>query len=151
MALYFSPARTVANDPHPLRCLAASAAPRADVIGRSQAERPSVPEGRTVARMIIGISAQDVEGQPPEQLTKRSFRLRETMADGIREQVVSGIGCHHLVELEQGRRRDRVPPTPTAVGALAVEPLNEQDVLSERMIGATSTGFRSRRRLGKGC
>src|SRR3546814_5017770 len=51
----------VAEDEHRLRRLAAGAALRADVIGGRKLQRPAVPEGGMVARMIVGVSAQNVE------------------------------------------------------------------------------------------
>ncbi len=124
----------VADDPHGLRCFTARAALRTDVISGSEGQGLAVPEGRMVARMIVGVSAQDVEGQPTKQLAKRFPRLGKTVADNIRKQIVAGIGSHHLVELEQRQRGDHVPAEPAAIGALAVEPLDEQDVLSERVV-----------------
>jgi len=61
-------------DQHRLARLAARAGLRADAIGRCQRQPRTVPERRVIARMVVGVAAQDVEDQPAEQLPQRLAR-----------------------------------------------------------------------------
>src|SRR3546814_4455258 len=75
----------VAEDEHRLRRLAAGAALRADVIGGRKLQRPAVPEGGMVARMIVGVAAQNVEydarvkfGERRVGIDRKSTRLNSS-------------------------------------------------------------------------
>src|SRR3546814_17005761 len=78
----------VAEDEHRLRRLDAGAALRADVMGGRKLQRPAVPEGGMVARMIVGVSAQNVEYDARVTFGARRFGLAEPGKSPGREHLI---------------------------------------------------------------
>src|SRR3546814_11358080 len=92
----------VAEDEHRLRRLAAGAALRADVIGGRKLQRPAVPEGGMVARMIVGVSAQNVEYDARVKFGERRCGIDEPVKYHGRAILIARI------ELGRASCRERV-------------------------------------------
>src|SRR3546814_13006821 len=97
----------VAEDEHRLRRLAAGAALRADVIGGRKLQRPAVPEGGMVARMIVGVSAQNVEYDARVKFGERRCGIDEPVTYHGREILIARIARLGLVEGKIGRASGR--------------------------------------------
>ena len=68
-----------------------------------------------IARVVVGVAAQDIEDEAAEQLAQGLARPREAVADDLGQLRIAGVARHHLVEAEQGQRRDHRLALPAVV------------------------------------
>lgn len=97
---------------HGLRRLPAGPALRAYIVGWSQLERFAIPICGMVARMIVGVAAQDVEHDARKQLGKRVHRIFEAVADVVAPPVQSAaksVTPESKDSLQSGRSRVALP------------------------------------------
>ena len=58
----------------------------------------TVPERRMISRMIVSVSAENVEEHPGEQFPERLPRRRKAMTDDRCEIFVAGVAGHHFIK-----------------------------------------------------
>ena len=68
----------LAHDQHGLGCFSACPVLRTDVIGGGQGQVLAVPESGVIARVVIGISAENVEQRSRKELFQKSPLATET-------------------------------------------------------------------------
>src|SRR3546814_16766720 len=115
----------LACDQHRLARFLAGPSLRADIISRRKTELGPIPESRMVARMIVDISNQYIERQPPEKLMQSRLWITETEADRLCKILIARIARLHLVQPKHGKSGDHGTALPPKFIAHA---LNRQTV-----------------------
>ena len=118
------------HDQHGLGGFSACPILRTDVIGRGQGQFLAVPEGGVVARMVIGISAENVEQHSCKELFESLPWRPKPVANDSRELLITAIAGHEFVELEQREGGNHGFPAPTSLHFHAIEAFDKKDVLS---------------------
>src|SRR5206468_12099256 len=74
----------------------------------------AVPECGVIARMVIGISAENVEQHSCKELFERLPWRSEPVANDSRELLIAGIARHEFIELEQREGGNHGFPAPAS-------------------------------------
>src|SRR5680860_1103866 len=119
---------SVLADGHHLLSFAARPRVRADVVCRCQREQFTVPERRLIARVVVGVRGEDVEGDPCEEVSERGVRIGEASADDVSKICVAGVATPGLAEPKNGQCRDHHSALSSRE---PVEALDEHDLLPE--------------------
>ena len=87
-----------------------------DIVGRRQGKAFPIPEGRMVAGVIVGISAQNVEYHTSIELAQGFGRVGKTMADDF-SQILGGSMAYIAIissrHKQRQRRHEWVPSEPS--------------------------------------
>src|SRR6266850_1377105 len=120
----------LAHDQHGLRGFSTCPILRTDVIGRGQGQFLTAPECGVITRMVIGISAENVEQHSRKEFCQRlPWRLKPVTNDG-RELLIAGIAGHELVELQQREGGNHGFSAPTSFHFYPIKAFDKEDVLS---------------------